>query len=255
VYIGLIGFGLFALACVAFFALLAGTLGYIAVFGNPDTKRWKAFAATHGWDCDGPWRLAGGHAGARWTLSADYDDDRGTGTVTWLQEGVPAATPRLLVLRRVDYERDQSQSPLASGAARLGAMALDVAMAAVAVASNAGGGHVGGSLSISGLRPTLDGLHETAVGGPRFRPRWVVLSEDERTGRTFLDERTEARWLAALDAMPQMYADGDVMFEARSPRLRVRAEGARRRPPLDEVEAFVRLGLALAEHVTGHEGE
>ncbi len=249
--IGLIGFGLLALACVAFFALLAGTLGYIAVFGNPDTKRWTAFAATHGWDCDGPWRLAGGHAGARWTLTADYDDDRGTGTVTWLQEGVPAASPRVVVVHRADYERDQVQTPFASGAARLGAIALDVAAAAVAVASNTGGGHVGGSLSIGGLRPRFDALRDAGVGGPRFRRHWVVLSENERTGRTFFDERTEATWLTALDAMPQMFADGDVMFAAHSPRLCLRAEGARHRPPLDEVEAFVRLGLALAARVTG----
>lgn len=243
---GLIGFGLFAAACAAFFALLAGTLVYVAVFGNPDTKRWKAFAAAHGWECDGPWRLSGGESGARWTLTADYDDDRGTGTVTWLRQGIPSAAPNLLVIRRVDYERQRAQWPLASGAARLGAMAFDLATAAVAIASNDGGGHFGGSLCLGELRSRVDALPDAGAGGPRFRRHWVVLAEDEPTGRTFLDERTEATWLRALDAMPQMFADGDVTLDVRSPRLCLRAEGARHRPPLDEVEAFVRLGLTLA---------
>ena len=233
---GLVGFGLLALACVVFFVLLAGVLVYVAVCGNPETKHWRAFAANHKWECDGPWRLSGGPPGARWTLSADYDDDRGTGTITWTQLGVPISVPRLLVLRRADYERDRAQSRLASGASRLSAVMLDIATAAVAVASNAG-------------RPALDGLRDAAVGGPRFRQYWVVLGEDERDGQPFLDAATEAVWLTALDAMPSMFANHDVMFEVRVTRLCLRAEGARRRPSFDEVEAFVRLGLALAARV------
>ncbi len=247
---GLLGFGLLALACLALFTLLAGALFYVAAFGDPDTKRWKAFAAPRGWECDGPWRLRGGPPTARWTLGADYDDDRGTGTISWQRDDVPASTPHLLVVRRVDYDRYRAQLLPASSASRLAAVALDMAAAAVAVASNAAGSHAGGSLSIGGNHALPDGLRDAGAGGPNFRRHWVVLSEAERTGRAFLDAEAEAAWLAALEAMPQMFANGDVMFEARPPHIRLRAEGARHRPPLDEVEVFVRLGLALTTRAT-----
>ncbi len=246
---GLAGVSLFALACLAFFVLLVGTLIYVLVVGNPETKRWKAFASTRGWDCDGPWRVSGGLPGAQWTLGADYDDDRGTGTITWSQSGVSPAAPRLLIVRRADYERNRDGPWLASGASRLGAVALDVATAAVALASNAGGGHFGSGVTIEGRRPVFDGLRDAGAGSPGFRRHWVVLAEGERTGRTFLDEPTDATWLMALDAMPSMFANHDVVFEVKAPHVRLRAEGARRRPPFEEVEAFVRLGLALAIRV------
>ena len=223
--IGLLGFGLFALACLAFFALLVGALVYVLVFGNPDTKRWKALAAARGWESDGLWRLSGGPQGARWTLRADYDDDRGTGTITWMRDDMPASAPRLLVVRRADYERDRAGSRLAAG------------------------GHVAGSMTIEGQRLAFDGLRDAGAGGPRFRQHWVVLAEDASDGRAFLNVQTDAVWLAALDAMPSMFAAADVTFEARAPHARLRAEGARRRPPFDQVERFVRLGLALTDRV------
>lgn len=243
------GFGLFALACVAFFALLAGALVYVIAFGTPETKRWNAFAVARGWECDGPWRLSGGTPGARWTLGADYDDDRGTGGIDWTWQSASPSAPRLLVVRRADYERIRAGSSLANCASRLGAVALDVAMAAAAAATSAGGGHAGGSVTLERRRPVFDGLRDTGVGSPRFRQCWVVLAEDERAGRTFLDAEAEGAWLTALDAMPHVFAEDDVRFEVRAPRVQLRTEGARRRPPFDEVEALVRLGLALAARV------
>lgn len=245
------GFGLLAIACLTFFALLAGALVYVAVFGNPETKRWKAFAATHGWECDGPWRLSGGPPGARWTLGADDDDDRGTRTITWSRAEVPVSVPRLLVIRRVDYERARVPPSCSAVATRLGAVVFDVAVATADVISNAGGGRFGGSVTIEGRRPGFDGLHEVGVGGPRFRRHWVVLGEGARDGRTCFGSEAEAAWLAAVDRMPDMLADEDLAFEVAAPHIRLRAEGARWRPSFDQVEAFVRLGLALTARAGG----
>lgn len=201
---GALGFGLFALACLAFFTLLGGALVYIVVFGDPDKKRWRRWAAARGWHCDGPWRLAGGPPDARWSVDCVDDDDRGTGTVTWAQAGIPASAPPLVVIRRADYEREPCRS------------------------------------SFSDL-----GMRDAGVGGPHFAPYWAVLTVNEPDARAFLTAETETAWLSALAAMPSLHADRDVMLEVRAPHVRLRVEGATRRPPLDEVATFVDLGLTL----------